>query len=415
MLGNIQPWPTFVGQRKIRELAEAAVGISELIKSIPERIFENDPQRLAEYFNIDDPDVVAKLISPPQGLAGPVSRGDFIYSASGFKCLECNMAGNIGGWDTAIIADALLRAPVIQRFLSRLDSQVSTTDTVRVLLRSIIEEVRTVEPDADEINLAIGFLGDIEAWIDPKVRGFFGRMYGAALREVDAALNGWLVFSDYSDLTLHQSELHADGKRLHAVIECHAKPTREISFQAYKAGKVRLYNGPMTGILCDKRNLALLSELSESEHFDAQEKATIRDHLPWTRRVAAGESTYEGRTVLLRDLLIAERGRMVLKRGLSRAGQDVAIGRLTSEEQWVEAVDQAMGDGTWVVQERVESLPYLYQKDDYGCAPHDVIWGPFVFGKNYGGTIARMIPRDEEGAGDMDRGFTKGILVELDT
>jgi len=414
IMGQIQPWPTFVRRAKIQELAEASIAVSQLIQSIPERVFQNDLQRIAEYYMFRNPEHIAQLAPPPHGLPGLVSRADFVYHDSRFQCLECNMAANLGGWNIGIIAAALRRVPVIRRFLSQLDRTVSITDTAQALLGNIVDDVRTVEGDTDEIHIAIGAAGKLDASRGPTIRRFLDQVYAGVLRSVDPALKGSILFSDYSDLALRQSALYAGGKRVHALVEFHPGPSRELSYQASRAGKLRLYNGPIKFALSDKRTLALLSERSESELFDEKERVIIRNHIPWTRRVTAEESTYEGKTVSLRDFLLAERGRMVMKRAYSSAGRGVVIGKTTPKQEWSEAVERAIADRGWVVQEYVESLPYLYQEGDHGCSPYDLIWGPFVFGTTYGGTIARMRPKHMEATVDISQGFQKGIVFEVD-
>lgn len=357
IIGQIQPWPTFVQRERIQELVEASIAVSQLIQSLPERVFQNDPQRIAEYYRYRNPEHIAQLAPPPNGMPGLISRADFVYHQSRFQCLECNMAANLGGWNIGIIAGALRRVPVIQRFLSQLEGTVSLTDSAQALLENILDDVRAVEPDTDEIHVAIGASGKLDNSRGPTIRHFLDQVYAGVLRAADPELKGSIVFTDYSDLSLRQSALYSGSKRVHALVEFHTGPSREQSYQAFRAGKLRLYNGPIKFALTNKRTLALLSERSESELFDEKARAVIRNHIPWTRRVTAEESTYEGQSVLLRDFLIAERGRMVMKLAYSSAGRGVVIGKVTPKEEWTEAVEQAIAHGGWVVQEYVESLP----------------------------------------------------------
>ncbi len=181
-----------------------------------------------------------------------------------------------------------------------------------------------------------------------------------------------------------------------------------------KSGKLHTYNGPTTFLLGDKRNLAILSQLGSSDLFDAQEQSIIERHIPWTRRVITEETDFDGQTVTLPEFLLAEREKMVIKKSLSAGGSDVFIGRFTPPEEWKERVEAATASGDWVAQEEVRSLPFLYQNGDYGCSPHDVVWGPFVFGSTYGGTIVRAQPREWKGIVNLSRGATEGAIFELE-
>jgi len=174
-----------------------------------------------------------------------------------------------------------------------------------------------------------------------------------------------------------------------------------------------LFNGPISIVLSDKRNLALLSQSQRSSLFSAEEQEVIRNHIPWTRLVAAERVEFHGEEVFLPDLLAAERNRLVLKEGRSFGGKGVHLGRATSAARWEEVARTALESGGWVVQERLESLPYLYQCGESGCAPHDVIWGPFVFGDTYGGVILRMQPQAAGGAVNLSLAATEGIVLEV--
>jgi hypothetical protein len=103
----------------------------------------------------------------------------------------------------------------------------------------------------------------------------------------------------------------------------------------------------------------------------------------------------------------------VLKQGMSYGGLGVAIGRFTPPERWRELGRQAAEEGGWVVQELAESLPYLYQTGERGCAPHDAIWGPFVFGDRYAGAFLRVQPKSAADVVNLTQHATQGALVDV--
>jgi len=187
----------------------------------------------------------------------------------------------------------------------------------------------------------------------------------------------------------------------------------QANYAASKAGLIGLYNGPMDAILSDKRNLALLSRHASTAGYSPEEQAFIAAHVPWTRLVAPGEIDWEGRMQPLAELLAAEPARFVLKKGAGYGGAGVVLGTFASPERWRDALATALREGDWVVQETLESLPYLYQSGDYGCSIHDVIWGPFVFGQRYGGVVLRMQPAAAGGPVNLTLHATEGIVLEV--
>jgi hypothetical protein len=65
-----------------------------------------------------------------------------------------------------------------------------------------------------------------------------------------------------------------------------------------------------------------------------------------------------------------------------------------------------------VVQDYVESLPYLYQCGEQGCAEHDLVWGFFAFGDVYGGGFLRMMPKGGSGVVNAAQGASEGVIME---
>jgi len=74
-------------------------------------------------------------------------------------------------------------------------------------------------------------------------------------------------------------------------------------------------------------------------------------------------------------------------------GEGVYIGQGTSAEQWKTLVNNALRENNALVQELVDAPPGLYQVGEDGCAPHDLVWGTWVFGPLYGGSFVRAIPK----------------------
>jgi hypothetical protein len=104
--------------------------------------------------------------------------------------------------------------------------------------------------------------------------------------------------------------------------------------------------------------------------------------------------------------LLDHRDDLVLKRGLGSGGKEVHVGRYLAPEAWEARVREAVEEGGWIVQERVESSPYFYPPRP-GAAPahHTVVWGLFCTGSRYAGGFLRMLPH---GAGEGVVGGSSG-------
>jgi len=410
---RLQSWPTFVGTEKLTELKRVGIEVSRLIRSVPERIFHSDPVKLADFYGLASPGLAAVLFDPPTGAETMLSRGDLIATASGLKCIEWNFTPSLGGWDTTIITSQLLAASPTARFIESEGLRAAFTDTMLEMFRFVIEDLRS-KGIVDSGDLTIAFVthsGEV-----PSIAGgldYFDRELQRTIEAIGLDLHGQTVACTVEDLMPAGDGLRLEGRRIGAVIELGGNGTPPHVYRQFKGDLVGLYNGPLGLILSNKRNVALLSQHAASGAFAAEERAIIEAHVPWTRLVAPGEIDYEGETHSLAELLIGRQEQFVLKDAGSYGGAGVVLGRFVSPETWRQTLDNALAQGNWVVQEILESLPYLYQSGDYGCSIHDVIWGPFVFGERYAGVVLRMQPNMAGGAVNLSLSATEGIVLEV--
>jgi hypothetical protein len=406
----LQSWPTFLGAAKRDELHGASRGVCGALKKIPERIFGNDWAAIARFYALPSAAVAEIYFSEPNGLRAGIARGDFIDTPDGFKCLEVNFSPRIGGWETAPLVAAHMSIAPTAELVRKQGIAVQCTNTIRGLFTHVLGEALAAGLAADgALHIAIVR--------EPGVP-MGSAAFQAHLREEYAAVRGECgldgtvreCFPD--ELASAEGAIHLAGRRIDAMVEFNDVTPRDV-YRAFKANKLVLFNGPVTRILSDKRNIALLSQGLEKGSFEGEEREAIRRHIPWTRQVLPGRADFYGEEMAMRDLLLTHREELVLKAGLSYGGKAVAIGDFTSDGQWREMVDAAFARGDWIVQERAESLPYLYQSGDYGCSPHDMIWGPFLFGQTYGGLFLRMQPKADRTVVNLTQTATEGCAFDV--
>ncbi len=404
----MQPWPAFVNERKMTGFKRLAIDLPKLIKTIPARIFDNDPVEVAAFYNLGSPTIAKMILSEPNGFDGCVSRVDFIDTPDGPKCLEINMSGNIGGWQLASFGHAYKATPLLAGFLEETGLQPKFTEPLRAILKHLIEDgLRAGMAKDGSLNIAAvqedAEVADMETYLD--------RLYTDARHET--GLDGKIVCCAYPyGLTLRRGQPFCGRMRVDLILEFTPKPTPNPVFRAFKSGKVLLYNGYAPMALNDKRNLALLSEHADSGCFSETERTLIHEFVPWTRILAKGETRMGREALSLPQDLITGRERFVLKKGVGYQGDQVFVGRNTTPERWAFYVEQALAEGGWLVQERADSRPYLFQHQ-LGWTVHDMVWGLFGLGDNYGGGFLRMMPRDEgTGVINAARGAAEGVFFE---
>ena len=410
----VQAWPTFVRKDELRRLAQLNVDLCRLTKRAPYKVFGADVGKIRDFYALqpEHAQIVAPILGQESIVGRTLARTDLFPTEQGFRCLEVNVASNLGGWETSYWADAYLRDPLIARFVSEQHLDPKCTDVLRALLTHLLgQALRSYK--STEIN--IGLLtphGELDDAVWRFIRAA-GELYDRLLSAL-GQLRGKLVHCRPDDLAEKRGLLHAGGTRLHAVLDIGAGRMGLDAYRCWMRGTVQLYNGPLAPVLSDKRNLALLSELADSDLWTTAEKDVIRAAVPWTRRVSEQSVHPDAAELVTRDSLRANRTELVLKPSNQYAGRDVYLGVNTSADEWDSVIDRAFDEGHWIVQERLEAAPLVLQAGDHGRAAHDVVWSFFVFGESFGGYFLRMTPTSQEDLVNTACGAIDGWLFEVE-
>ncbi|HYG64530.1 MAG TPA: hypothetical protein VEL74_18265 [Thermoanaerobaculia bacterium] len=408
----MEGWPLFIGREQAAALGRAAVGIARVAASIPRRVFELDPERMAEFYRLPRELVglTVSLMAKNDPTDGAIGRGDFILAPSGLKCCEANMAGNLGGSELGDWTERYLREPLVRRFMEHEGLVGSYTDPPRVLFHHILDEAeeRGV-PEDGRLNAAL-----LVSPSPPEWRAHFQRVWQSVLADRGGAVEGELAVCGDAELRERGGRLFLGDLRIDVVVDASFGQVARHVFVALQAGRVRAYNGPATPLLSDKLNLALASEMADSGLFTDEERRVIRDHLPWTRRVEDGFADFEGERVYLPDLLADRRERLILKHSLSSQGSDVHAGAFTPPARWEELVRAALDDGLWIVQEFMPPTPIPFLLPEGGAADHEVVWGLYIIGERYGGGFLRVQPAGRAGVINSARGALCTCIIEVD-
>lgn len=168
------------------------------------------------------------------------------------------------------------------------------------------------------------------------------------------------------DLTYARRVLRANGQRIDVVYrrvltsELLARP--EIAAPlvlAYLDGAVTVVNSFRAKLLHKKMSLALLSDDRYAGLYSAAQRAAIATHIPWTRRMREGHTTYRGKTVDLVDHVMARRDRLVLKPNDEYGGKGVVLGWTVDQHEWEQTVLAGL-TASYVVQEQVAVPRYPF-------------------------------------------------------
>lgn len=177
--------------------------------------------------------------------------------------------------------------------------------------------------------------------------------------------------------------------------------------EAYRAGAVCMVNSFRGKLVHKKAIFAVLTNERYAHLFTETELATINAHVPWTRKfrqeqtqVRTGSGSDEvlpsaDDAVDLVEWTRANSSKLVLKPNDDYGGHGIYIGWNSTPEEWDAAIEAALADGDYLVQERVktakETFPMLF--DDlgkWGMIEQLVDLDPLLFNGVVGSAFTRL-------------------------
>jgi len=163
---------------------------------------------------------------------------------------------------------------------------------------------------------------------------------------------------------------------------------------AYRARAVCLVNSFRSKVIHKKALFAVLTDARYAGLFSSDEREAIAGHVPWTRKVRAGKSDYYGDEIDLLAFIKERRDRLVLKPNDDYGGHGIYIGWNTDETGWDEAIRDALANGDYLVQERVqtarETFPALTPDDKIEFVEQLVDLDPLLFNGKVGSAFTRL-------------------------
>ena len=135
--------------------------------------------------------------------------------------------------------------------------------------------------------------------------------------------------------------------------------------QAYRDRAVCMINSFRSELAHKKAMFGLLTDDALVAKFPAPERKAIREHVPWTRLVAATKTTYEDRSVDLPEFITQHRQRLALKPNDDSSDLHTYRGWEMDDAGWERAIKQAMR-APYVVQERVDPVLSVFPLMTFG-------------------------------------------------
>ncbi|MGB0652363.1 MAG: hypothetical protein ACPGQL_04100 [Thermoplasmatota archaeon] len=207
------------------------------------------------------------------------------------------------------------------------------------------------------------------------------------------------TFADPRDFEHKEDGLYLGDKRVDLIYkrvivkELVGNPDTAALRDAYLAGKVCMVNSPRSVIVGNKKIMAALHRQDVMDRLNADERRAVEKHVPWTSILYEGHALFQGYKIQLRDFVIDNKDKLVLKAAQSYGGKDVFLGFETTAEAWEELVDKHLHENTWVVQALVRIPKELFPELREGHVNMKLLnvnINPLAFGGEYAGAYSRV-------------------------
>ena len=409
----IQPWPAFVNKKTREEMEKAAVKVCKLIKRIPERIFASDFFKISDYYEIPIERVELLFYGiQDEDIEHLLARGDFIFSSNGLKCVEFNVDSNLGGWELDLLESLYINNPIIAAFLKKNGVRIRKNTFFPLFLEFLVNRaLNKFSNRMERLNLALV----LPEYREVNAQSYLTGLYRNLLKQKRDGLMGNIIICLFDDLNVVDDCVFYKDEKIHIVVEMTDGIVPFMILHAAKSGNILLYNGPISKIMSNKLNLALLSEHEHSYIFSLEERELIKKYIPWTRKIIPTNTTYRNQEIPLIEFIRSNKDEFVIKPAGGYSGEEVHLGANVSEMEWDILIKRAVEEKSWVVQEYIESLSYLHQADEHGCVEHQAVWGFFVFGSQYAGGTVRILPgKGKKSVINVGQGAEKSIIIEVE-
>jgi hypothetical protein len=376
------PRPNFVSPAVYEQIRSVCRGIFQAVEKVERALGP------ALWDRVDLQPEERELVAIDAGFArsSPMSRLDSFLTTSKYQFVELNAETPAGAAYSETLAEVFLEIPLVQKFQERW--RLRRFHSRQRLLDTLVGCYREAGGRAERPSIAIVDYDEVPTRTEH-------HMY----REFFLSRGHTAVVCDPRRLTYEGGKLrHRDTvvdivyKRLlvNELLERIGELGPLVS--AVKDRSATLVNPFKCKPLHKKAIFAVLTDDDLQGLLTPEERAAIKTHVPWTRRVREVKTTREGKTVDLPALIRRERERLVMKPNDEYGGKGVFIGWEMSDTEWEAALATAL-DASYVVQEKVElrrrSFPELGPS---GLAFRDLVvdLDPYLFNGEVEGFLTRL-------------------------
>jgi hypothetical protein len=370
--------PNLVSRRELGAYVAASETLYGALARLERALLTDDDLR--RELDLDPEEERLALADPGFRASSPSSRLDGFVSDGVIRFVEYNAESPAGMAYNDVLVAIFERMPALKVFRRRYRARPlrAAARQLAVLRRAHGKPIRTVA---------------IVDWRGlPTLTEF--EMFERLFR--DAGLRAIICAPE--ELTYSRGRLRCAGMAIDVVYrrvlqsELLARPeVAKPLVEANVAGDVTVVNSFRAKLLHKKMSLALLSDDRYAALYTPAERRAIAKHIPWTRKVREGHTTYGGKTVDLTDFIVRAKDRLVLKPNDEYGGKGVILGWTVERHEWEQTLLTAL-TASYVVQEKVavprEPFPVLLDRMHFLDLAVDC--DPYLFWGKVGGQLTRL-------------------------
>jgi len=324
-------------------------------------------------------------LDPGFGRASPASRLDSFLTTSAYQFVELNAETPAGGAYAERLAEVFLQMPIVRKFQERW--RLRRFRTQERLLETLLGCYHEAGGREEHPTIAVVDYEDVPTRVEHHM-----------VAEFFAARGCPSLVCDPRHLTYEGGRLRHEGKAVDLVYKrllvnefLERIGQLQPLLRAVQDRAVVMVNPFRCKPIHKKAIFAVLTDDELQPLFTEAERAAIRAHVPWTRRVREGKTTRDGRTIDLPAFILAERASLAMKPNDEYGGKGVFLGWEMSSAEWEQALAEALAS-SYVVQQRVELLRRSFPELGPGLRFRDFVvdLDPYVFNGEVEGFLTRL-------------------------
>ena len=380
--------PHFVSESDFERICSICETVWSAIQKVKDAAIEDDT--IVRDLGLTQIERELIAIDPGYTAVSPTSRLDSFLTASAYSFVELNGESPAGIAYADSAYDIFSSLPVMKEFAEeyRLRALYGRRFMLEVLLESYREFLG--HPPEHPPRIAIVDLEGLPTRTEFELFKEFFEQNGypsiiCPPQELEFR-NGHLYAGDF--------EIDIVYKRLLVNEYLPIMPDYPALLNAYRAGAICMVNSFRSKLIHKKALFAVLTDRRRENLFSPAERESIRSHVPWTRVVKDEHTDYFGKEVDLLEFARKNRDKLVLKPNDDYGGHGITIGWDSNETQWNEALQAALADGDYLLQQRVptarETFPALTEDGGIEFAEQLVDLDPLLFNGKVGSAFNRL-------------------------